>query len=161
MLRYRQGARRRGQILAKGNKCKFREQKIGRWVAIQAGGHGTRSDTKGGQCVEVLRADNGAIGYDTGMRHGDLAFTNILSLRGCCAQINHPFIAPPNCIAHTIAIRLHGYCAVYDPAPKKLARAISCDGQTATRSDTGKGQYVEVLGAEHGERCCDTGRGAR
>jgi len=43
---------------------------------------------------------------------------DILSRRGFCARINPPCIAPPlTCIAHTIAILLHGYCAKYDPPP--------------------------------------------
>jgi len=28
-----------------------------------------------------------------------------------------PFLPLPICIAHTIAILLHGYCAIYDPPP--------------------------------------------
>ena len=40
---------------------------------------------------------------------------DILSLRGFCARINHPFNTPPTCIADTIAILLHDYWAIDDP----------------------------------------------
>ena len=50
------------------------------------------------------------------------------------------FIAPPTRIAHTIALLLHDYCAIYEPPPtprlhaihhKMLVIAISCKGQGA------------------------------
>jgi len=31
-----------------------------------------------------------------------------------------PLFPPPTCIAHTIAIRLHDYCAMYDPSLRPL-----------------------------------------
>jgi len=31
-----------------------------------------------------------------------------------------PFLPLPICIAYTIAILLHGYCAIYDPPPTIL-----------------------------------------
>jgi len=39
--------------------------------------------------------------------------------------VNHPFIgfiASPTCKAYTIAIRLHDYCAIYDPLPRPPVR---------------------------------------
>ena len=42
---------------------------------------------------------------------------DIVLLRSFCARINHPFIAPPTCIARTIAMLLHVYRAIYD-APR-------------------------------------------
>jgi len=63
----------------------------------------------------------------------------IVLLQGLCARINHPFILPPPaCIARTIAVLLHVYCAIYDTPPTPLvyaihnsilAMAISCKGQ--------------------------------
>jgi len=60
-------------------------------------------------------------------------------LRLCfCARINHPFIAPPTCIAHTVAILLQYYRATFHPLPtprfhvmhhRILCIAISCKGQ--------------------------------
>jgi len=44
-----------------------------------------------------------------------LAFTRYSLLRGFCARMNHPCNTKPACIAHTIAILLHDYSAVYDP----------------------------------------------
>jgi len=49
---------------------------------------------------------------------------DILSLLGFCARINHPFIAPPTCIAHTVAIRLRCYCAIFAPLPTPHFHAI-------------------------------------
>jgi len=66
---------------------------------------------------------------------------DIRSHQSCLALVNHPGIAPPICIAHTIAIRLHDVCAVYEPPSAFLsyaihhtiwATAISCKGQAPT-----------------------------
>jgi len=35
-----------------------------------------------------------------------------------------PFLPPPTCIAHTIALLLHDYCAIYDSPPTPLVYAI-------------------------------------
>ena len=52
------------------------------------------------------------------------------------------FIPPPTCNAHTIAILLHDYCAIYKPLPTSrlhamhhtlLVMAISCKGQIYNR----------------------------
>jgi len=49
-------------------------------------------------------------------------------------------LPPPTCIAHTIAILLHIYCAIYDALPTPLlyaihhtilVMAISCKGQVS------------------------------
>jgi len=42
---------------------------------------------------------------------------DIRSLHKFLALVNHPFIAPSICIAHTIAVLLHDSCAIYDPPP--------------------------------------------
>jgi len=39
------------------------------------------------------------------------------SLQSFLALVNHPFIGPSICIAHTIAIILHDKCAICDPHP--------------------------------------------
>jgi len=53
-----------------------------------------------------------------------------------------PFLPLSFCIAHTMAILLHGCCAIYDPLPTtllyaihhtQLVLAISCKGQTCSR----------------------------
>jgi len=49
-----------------------------------------------------------------------LPLQDILLLQGFCARINPLFNTPPTCIAHTIAILLHDYCAIYDPPPSEL-----------------------------------------
>ena len=63
---------------------------------------------------------------------------DIVLLRGLCARINDLVSAPPTRIAHTIALRLHDYCAIYGPPPPPLVHAIhhtilvmaiSCKGQ--------------------------------
>jgi len=68
---------------------------------------------------------------------------DILSRVCFCARINHPFIAPPTCIAHTVAILLQYYCAIFDPLPTPcfhvihptiLLITISCKGQHAPYS---------------------------
>jgi len=41
-------------------------------------------------------------------------FQEILSLIGFCVRLGHPFIAPPACIAQTVAI-LQYDCAIFDP----------------------------------------------
>ena len=41
-----------------------------------------------------------------------------------CEQVNHPFIAPPTCNAHTVAMVLHDYCARYAPPLTLLLYAI-------------------------------------
>jgi len=47
-----------------------------------------------------------------------LALTRYSSRLDFCARINHPCIAPPpTYIAHTVAIRLQSYCAIFDPPP--------------------------------------------
>jgi len=63
----------------------------------------------------------------------------IFLLRGFCARITHPFIAPPTCIAHPGAILLHHYWAQYTTPPPTsrvyaihhtiLLITISCKGQ--------------------------------
>jgi len=65
----------------------------------------------------------------------------ILLLRGLCARINPPFIAPSTCTGHTIAILWLDYCAIDTPPPRppfckpfyirRLAMAISCKDQGA------------------------------
>jgi len=42
---------------------------------------------------------------------------DIVSLRGLFARINHPFMVSPTCIAHTVAILLQYYCAIFDLPP--------------------------------------------
>jgi len=39
-------------------------------------------------------------------------------VRGFHALINHLFIAPAACFAHTITTLLYEYCAIYDPPPR-------------------------------------------
>ena len=70
---------------------------------------------------------------------------DIVSLLVDCARVNRPFIFRPACIAHSVAILLHDYWAIYDPAPASpllyfiyntlLLITISCKGQ-ATRCRT-------------------------
>ena len=49
---------------------------------------------------------------------------DIRSLQSCLALVNHPGIAPPTCIAHTSAIRVHDLSVVYDPSPVFLPYAV-------------------------------------
>jgi len=49
---------------------------------------------------------------------------DIRSLQRNLALFNHPCIAPSICIAHTIAILSHDYCAIYDPRPTPLVHAV-------------------------------------
>jgi len=63
-------------------------------------------------------------------------------LRLLCTKQSSLFVLPPpTCIAHTIAILLHVYCAIYDAPPAPLVYAthhtilviaISCKGQVTT-----------------------------
>jgi len=64
---------------------------------------------------------------------------DILSLVFVGARINHPFITPPICIAHTTAILLHDVCAMQELFPTLplyaihhtlLVMTISCKCQT-------------------------------
>ena len=48
----------------------------------------------------------------------------IRSLQSNLALFNHPCIAPSICIAYTIAILSHDYCAIYDPHSTRLVYAI-------------------------------------
>jgi len=57
-------------------------------------------------------------------RRRQLAFTNILSLIGFCARTNYHCIAPPTCIAHTVAILVHYYCTIFNPLPTPRFHAI-------------------------------------
>jgi len=68
---------------------------------------------------------------------GNWPLQDILSRLGFCARINHPLIAPPTCIAHTVAILLQCDCAIFDPLPTPrfhaihytiVCIAISCQG---------------------------------
>jgi len=61
----------------------------------------------------------------------------ILSLVCVCARINHPFITPPISVAHTTALLLHDFFAIYDPPQTLplyaihhtiLVMTISCKG---------------------------------
>jgi len=64
---------------------------------------------------------------------------DIVLLRGFCARINPPFMAPsPTCTPPTIATLLHVYCAICDAPPTLLWYAVhhttlvmanSCEGQ--------------------------------
>jgi len=63
---------------------------------------------------------------------------DIRSLQRFCEHANHHFIPPPTCNAHTLAIVLQDYCAIYAPLPTPLLYAthhtilviaISCRGQ--------------------------------
>jgi len=67
---------------------------------------------------------------------------DIRSLQSFLALVNHPFIVPSICIAHTIAILVHDECAIYAPHPTPLvyaiyhtilAVAISCKAQAPIR----------------------------
>jgi len=49
---------------------------------------------------------------------------DLFSLLGFCARINQLFIAPPTCIAHTVAILLQYYCAIFEPLPTPSPYAI-------------------------------------
>ena len=71
-----------------------------------------------------------------------LAFTrySFTSQLSCTSHSSLYCLAPP-CIAHTIAIQLHDFCALYDPPPAFvsdaihhtiLVTAISCKGQDAS-----------------------------
>jgi len=89
----------------------------------------------------------------------DIVITNIgwpihdiLSRLCFCARINHPFIASPTCIAHTVAILLQYYCAIFDPLPTPrfhvihptiLLMTISCKGQNIVWciAYTGRGRW--------------------
>jgi len=93
---------------------------------------------------------------------------DIRLLQSFLALITHPGIASPTCIAHTIAIPLHDFCAIYDPSPAVLSNAIhhtilvtaiSCNGQVLTpRVDRRLGQLDlllargELVIASDGER---------
>jgi len=66
-----------------------------------------------------------------------------------CTNWSSFYCPPPTRIAHTIALLLHYFCAVYDPPPTPLVyaihhtiwvKAISCKGQagTVSSSDTRK-----------------------
>ena len=64
----------------------------------------------------------------------DQIFFHVL---GFCARINPPFMPPPACIAHMVAILWQYYCAIFDPPPTPrvyaihhtiLCIAISCKG---------------------------------
>jgi len=67
-----------------------------------------------------------------------LAFTRYCFTSRLLCESESSLSCLPICIAHTIAIRLHGYCAIYDPPPTTLVYAIhhtksvlaiSCKGQ--------------------------------
>jgi len=49
---------------------------------------------------------------------------DILSRIGCRARINDHCIAPPTYIAHTVAILLHYYYALFNPLPTQRFHAI-------------------------------------
>ena len=48
----------------------------------------------------------------------------MVSLIGFCALINYQCIAPPPCIAHTVATLLHHYCTILNPLPTPRFHAI-------------------------------------
>jgi len=92
---------------------------------------------------------------------------DIVSLRGFCARVNHPFIPPPTCIARTIAILLHVHCAIYDALPTPLVyaihhtilpMAISCKGQIIkwkvgdSRTEQRRRKHIWMLEVELGKK---------
>jgi len=74
---------------------------------------------------------------------------DIVLRRGVCAQV-HPVSAPPTRIAHTIALLLHAYCAIYDPPPTALVYAIHHTILVMAISRKGQLQSGAPSNNEHG-----------
>ena len=77
----------------------------------------------------------------------------ILSLWAIVHESIDLLLPPPTCIVHTIAIRLHDDCAIYDPTPTRLlyvmhhtilVMTMSCKGQVREHSQptTSASAYV-------------------
>jgi len=121
---------------------------VGWWVASGAAassgapGRAVRRPAGGllGRYALKRRRHNAATAIEPELgedRHTTWPSPDILSRLGFCARINHPFIAPPACIAHTVTLLLQNHCAIFDPSPTPrfyaihhtiLCIAISCKG---------------------------------